>query len=250
MVRTHRCVRPFSSFSVPAILSRYRSTGAEIPDTADFEPLREPKQSNEVKVLTERAANAMAVDQAAEPPESPTEPSADEEITPDDEIKRIPLHTELLQDPDVVQTIEDARLSQAPPGLFASNDQISALLGQLSNNSVAQALENAQQPGLTASNNPHQPPVGAGPPGPHAQPPTQQISEETLAMLRSFPAEQVQQLVATQFPGLDLAALGLTQAATQPGFAPPAQTPQQGFVPPGFGAQVCRLSPLPPLARD
>ncbi|BGP46984.1 hypothetical protein JCM10450v2_002836 [Rhodotorula kratochvilovae] len=233
----------------------YEPVDVVIPDTEDFAPLREPKKSSEPELYPE--TTPMEVDSA--PPESPSEPPASEldvPITPDDEIKRIPLDASLKNDPEVIQTIEDAQLSRPPVGGFASNDQISALLSQLSASGLVDALGGgAPVPALT---NPHAPPIGAGA---EVQPPPAQISAEALEALRSYPPEQVAAIVQSQpgMAGLDLAALGIVPAPMQPpvphrlppGFeAQPQYLPQQqGYVPPGFAAQPYN-GYVPPSAQQ
>ncbi|GAA5820825.1 hypothetical protein JCM3770_000356 [Rhodotorula araucariae] len=243
----------------------YPPVDVVIPDTEDFAPLRDPKQTTEPELFPDTAP--MEVDGASvAPPDSPAEPPAAEleaPITPDDEIKRIPLHSELKNDPEVIQTIEDAQLSRPPAGGFASNDQISALLSQLSANGLVDALA------LTAPaplETPVAPPVGAGPPsgGAQVQPPPAQISAEALEALRNYPPEQVAAIVQSQpgMAGLNLAVLGiapppLPPVAVQPSTGFDTPPPHGAYVPPGFAAQpyngyvppsLQQHAPPPPVA--
>ena len=192
------------------------------------------------------------------PTESFAEPPAaekDADIESDDKIKRIQLSEDMARDPEVLQTIEVAQMTRV--GEFASSDQISALLSQLTANGAVpgvDALAGLGAPASSSGSNPHAPPFGAGPPsGPQVQPPPGQISAEALEALRSYPPEQVAALVQANpgmAAGLDLAALGLVPALghgpVPPGggfdFQPHPQQPQQPvYLPPGFSAPQVRL---------
>lgn len=203
-------------------LSRLPRCFTEIvtPDDEAFAGLFDAKRTPEVEVQEAREANLMAVDDSATPPDSPGEPP-EEPITPDDDIRKIQLHDDLARDDTVLLTIKGA---QEAPRTLASDEQISALLGQLTANGLAQQLESVQGV-LSAQTNLHQPPFGAGAP----QPSTQQIDENTLATLRAYPPEQVVNLVRDNplFQGIDLYALGIL--APPPGYAAPPTA--QGYHP-------------------
>uniref|UniRef100_A0A0K3C6P9 BY PROTMAP: gi/342320596/gb/EGU12535.1/ Proteophosphoglycan ppg4 [Rhodotorula glutinis ATCC 204091] n=1 Tax=Rhodotorula toruloides TaxID=5286 RepID=A0A0K3C6P9_RHOTO len=191
-----------------------------LSDDEAFAGLFDPKRTPEVEVQEAREANLMAVDDTTTPPDSPGE-APEETITPDEEIRKIQLHEDLSRDDTVLLTIKGA---QEAPRALASDEQISALLGQLTANGLAQQLESVQGV-LSAQTNPHQPPFGAGAP----QPSTQQIDENTLAMLRTYPPEQVVNLVRDNplLQGIDLHALGIL--APPHGYAAPP--PVQGYAP-------------------
>ncbi|GAA5992779.1 hypothetical protein JCM10908_006929 [Rhodotorula pacifica] len=230
-------------------LDWYEPPAVEIPDTPDFAPLHDPKQSAEVAIQEAREAATMEVVlSSSTPPESPGEDLVDtsEAIEDDVNIKTLGLHPDLGDDPAFHATVARAQVSLPPGGSLASNDQITALLGQLSANGMAQNVEAAiHSAPLPAQLNPHQPPMGAGPPGPHAQPPAEAIDAATLEMLRGYDAETIRDIVARnpQFQAIDLSAIGVGPdagvapyqygAVPQPGYPPPVQQPYQGYVPPG-----------------
>lgn len=183
----------------------------EIPETDDFAALREPKQSLEVGVQTEREATTMEVEFDSSV-ESPGEGLvAEEEIVDDTSIKEIALHSSLADDGGIRLVIAQAQLSQADPGLPASNDQITALLGQLTTNGFAQTVE-ANEAVLPASLNPHQTPYGAGP---QAQPSTNEIDAATLDALKQYNAADIAAIIQNvpSFQGLDLSAIGVGPAS-------------------------------------
>ncbi|BGP23661.1 proteophosphoglycan ppg4 [Rhodotorula toruloides] len=201
-------------------LDWYEPRDIVLPAHEAFAGLFDPKRTLEVEAQEAREASLMAVDDTATPPDSPGE-APEEEITPDEEIRRIQLHEDLSCDDTVILTIKGA---QEAPRALASDEQISALLGQLTANGLAQQLESVQGV-LSAQSNPHQSPFGAGAP----QPSTQQIDENTLAMLKTYPPEQVMHLIRDNplFHGIDLHALGIL--APPPGYAAPP--PVQGYAP-------------------
>ncbi|KAJ8294400.1 hypothetical protein OF846_002259 [Rhodotorula toruloides] len=201
-------------------LDWYEPRELVLPDDEAFAGLFDPKRTPEVEVQEAREASLMAVDDTTTPPDSPGE-APEETTTPDEEIRKIQLHEDLSRDDTVLLTIKGA---QEAPRALASDEQISALLGQLTANGLAQQLESVQGV-LSAQANPHQPPFGAGAP----QPSTQQIDENTLAMLRTYPPEQVVNLVRVNplLQGIDLHALGIL--VPSPGYGAPPHV--QGYAP-------------------
>ncbi|BGP06954.1 hypothetical protein JCM10049v2_002784 [Rhodotorula toruloides] len=201
-------------------LDWYEPRELVLPDDEAFAGLFDPKRTPEVEVQEAREASLMAVDDTTTPPDSPGE-APEETTTPDEEIRKIQLHEDLSRDDTVLLTIKGA---QEAPRALASDEQISDLLGQLTANGLAQQLESVQGV-LSAQANPHQPPFGAGAP----QPSTQQIDENTLAMLRTYPPEQVVNLVRVNplLQGIDLHALGIL--VPSPGYGAPPHV--QGYAP-------------------
>lgn len=231
------------------------ATAVTLPESPEFELLSEPKQSHELELYPASDSASMDVDMPSESLAEPPEASQDAASTPepDDKTKRIQLSADMANDPEVLQTIEDAQMSRA--GAFASSDQISALLSQLTANGIVAGLDATAfggAPGATdgtTMTTPHAPPFGAGPAaGPQVQPPPGQISAEALDALRSYPPEQVAAIVQANpamAAGLDLAALGLVPGAAagpQGGFdVPPHMQQRPAYVPPGFAAAQVRF---------
>ncbi|GAA5883226.1 hypothetical protein JCM16303_007315 [Sporobolomyces ruberrimus] len=186
----------------------YEPVGVTIPDTEDFASLRQEPDSAEARIQTEREANLMEIDAAAEPRGSPNEPPEYNPPVPDPEPKVIPLSADLATDHGVLAEIAAAQVAVVPLGGFAENDQIESLLGQL-NTSVVQAPQQAQ-------------PLQA----------LEQIDPATLEALRGYDPEHVRQILETHpaFRGMTVENLGL-------GGPPPP--PQQSMYPPqhagGYG---------------
>ncbi|GAA5936142.1 hypothetical protein JCM3775_003594 [Rhodotorula graminis] len=228
------------------LIDWYEPVDVKLPDNPEFALLSEPKQSHELELHAAVEALSMDVDMPAESLAEPPASETDGVVEPDDKIKRIQLSDDMAHDPEVLQTIEVAQMSRA--GEFASSDQISALLSQLTANGGVAGLDALGGIGGSATSgaNPHAPPFGAGPPsGPQVQPPPGQIDAEALEALRSYPPEQVAALVQANpnmAAGPDLAALGIGPGASAHalGHGPVPPHLQQGqhaaYVPPGFGA--------------
>ncbi|GAA5893736.1 hypothetical protein JCM8208_001231 [Rhodotorula glutinis] len=225
------------------LIDWYEPVEITMPDTPEFALLSDPKQSHEPELYAAVDASSMDVDMPTESLAEPPSSETDAEVEPDDKIKRIQLSDDMAHDPEVLQTIEVAQMSRA--GEFASSDQISALLSQLTANGGVPGLDALDGIGdsATTGSNPHAPPFGAGPPsGPQVQPPPGQIGAEALEALRSYPPEQVAALVQanpSMAAGLDLAALGIGPGASAQALAHgpvPPHGQHSAYVPPGFGA--------------
>ncbi|TNY17739.1 hypothetical protein DMC30DRAFT_93076 [Rhodotorula diobovata] len=245
------------------LIDWYEPVAVTLPESPEFELLSEPKQSHELELYPASDSASMDVDMPSESLAEPPEASQDAASTPepDDKTKRIQLSADMANDPEVLQTIEDAQMSRA--GAFASSDQISALLSQLTANGIVAGLDATAfggAPGATdgtTMTTPHAPPFGAGPAaGPQVQPPPGQISAEALDALRSYPPEQVAAIVQANpamAAGLDLAALGLVPGAAagpQGGFdVPPHMQQRPAYVPPGFAAAQPYDGYVPPSAQ-
>lgn len=219
------------------ILARFRccrltscgTAGVEIPDSPEFAPLHEPKQSAEVAIQEARESATMEVDLAstsAPPPESPSEDLVpDEPVVDDSDVKTLGLHADLADDPAFHATVAQAQLGQLQSplaGNVASNDTIANLLGQLAPD--AGTLQHHLE--------------AAMPPLPVA------IDPAALEQLRHFEPAQIAQIVANtpQFQNLDLSALGVAVGGAQP---VPNQVPYGGA---GYPPVQVRLSrPLPAL---
>ncbi|GAA5857481.1 hypothetical protein JCM9279_007302 [Rhodotorula babjevae] len=236
------------------VIDWYEPVEVALPDTPEFALLADPKQSHELELYSDVDTTSMDVDMPTDSLAEPPATETDAEIEPDDKIKRIQLSDDMARDPEVLQTIEVAQMTRT--GEFASSDQISALLSQLTANGAVPGLDALAGLGAPASSggNPHAPPFGAGPSsGPQVQPPPGQISVEALDALRSYPPEQVAALVQANpamAAGLDLAALGIvpTGSTHAPGHGPippgggfdyqqhQQQPRQPAYLPPGFPA--------------
>ncbi|GAA5906814.1 hypothetical protein JCM6882_006837 [Rhodosporidiobolus microsporus] len=197
----------------------YEPVSVEIPDTEDFAMFRQEPVSREAALQAEREASAMAVDPTSTPPESPGEPPEYAPEQPDPPTATMQLAAALAADEAVMQTIEMAQAAAPPASVFAQNDTLSSLLGELASGGLA---------GTLASLQPLTPAVSG------AAPPTPVVSEETRAALRNYRPEQVEAIIRSnpaQFGGLTLEQLGMapSPAGMHGAPPPPAQHYPQGY---------------------
>ncbi|GAA5880889.1 hypothetical protein JCM3774_003233 [Rhodotorula dairenensis] len=244
-------------------LEWYDPPAVEIPDTPEFAPLHDPKQSAEVAIQDEREAATMEVDLSSmvPPPDSPSEALVDDTAAVEDDasIKTLGLHPDLAEDPAFHETVMRAQLGQPPAGVVASSETITDLLGQ-----IAAAVTNGTppQPGAAA----HPAPVLPTQELPLATQVQAPIDPAALEQLRQFDAAQVAQIVASspQFQSLDLSAIGVALGGGSvppvpayegqpqyhfgapvqptPGY-PHVQQPYQGYVPPAAQQQHAWVPP-------
>lgn len=232
----------------------------EIPDTPEFAPLHDPKQSAEVAIQEAREATTMEVDLAptASLPDSPSEALVDGAATvveDDASVKTLGLHPDLADDPAFHETVLRAQLGDPSTAArpvskeelasnLASSEEISALLGTLVASGTPHPVDAAAPPA----------PVPTEQPNPGAPVSAAAIDPAALEQLRQFDASQVAYIVASSpdFQKLDLSAIGVAlgggvSAAPANGgraqyhFGAPVQQPP-GYAP----AQVRPLFSCPP----
>lgn len=146
----------------------YQPVEVEVPLDADFDPFRTPPDSRELSLASEQELYAMSIDAAPTPPRairtstSTTSDGASDSSSSDDEddlpstpaspppstafelepapaVVTMLLSKELTDDVTFQEAISRAQSTSSPLGGFAQNDQITALLAQLGNNSSTTA---------------------------------------------------------------------------------------------------------------
>lgn len=171
----------------------------------------------------------MSIDPSSTPSDSPGEPPEYTPSIPDPEPKIIPLAPDLATDNQVQALIASAQAASVPLGGFAANDQIEALLGQISESGVVQAQ--APQQAFT--------PVGG-------------IDATTLEALKGYDVAQIRGILDSQpeFRGMTVEKLGLAGNHPTPsipaggGWAPPHHQYPNREQPPhlqGYGQPVSLL---------
>ncbi|GAA5834141.1 hypothetical protein JCM11251_000553 [Rhodosporidiobolus azoricus] len=193
-----------------------------IPDNEDFASFRQEPVSREATLQAEREASIMAVDvESTSAPPSPGEPPEYTPAEPDPATATMQLSAALAADDAFQQTIEMAQAAAPPSSVFAQNEDLTSLLGELASGGLASTLA-ALQP-LT--------PTHSG-----APPPTPLIDEATRAQLRNFRPDEVEAIIRQdpRFAGLTLEQLGMapSPAAMHGAPPPPAHDQYQGYVPP------------------
>lgn len=152
------------SYFPPLTFRFLRDPEVEVPLDADFDPFRTPPDSRELSLASEQELYAMSIDAAPTPPRairtststasdgaSDSSSSDDEddlpstpaspppstalELEPAPAVVTMLLSKELTDDVTFQEAISRAQSTSSPLGGFAQNDQITALLAQLGNNS-------------------------------------------------------------------------------------------------------------------